>query len=180
MNAEAAPGEPCRWHKLAAALLIVLICGLELRAVLGPYEDWPFTSAPMFARYHAPGDPLFELAVWLEPETGPLVELEPDAHLGLGELGFRRQFFAKYYGSTDPRHPSGHHPHDDEASFRARLSRWMQLVSRAYTRRTGMKLKSVQLEVRRLSKAGVERRPVAHFEATSGAVRLLPWRGAAP
>lgn len=177
MTVSASEGEPQGWHRLAAALLILLICGLELRAILGPHEDWPFTSAPMFSRYHTRSDPLFELAVWIEPEGGALVELEPGPHLGLGELGFRRQFFARYYGSTDPAHPSGHHPGDDEERFRTRLGKWMRLVSRAYTRRTGVPLKSVRLEVRRLSKDGVERRPLAYFRVASEVVTLLPWRG---
>ena len=177
MNAGAIEGEPRRWHKLGAASLILVICGLELRAILGPHEDWPFTSAPMFARYHARRDPLFELSIWIEPLGGQLVELEPGPHLGLGELGFRRQFFARYYGSTDPAHPSGHHSQDDEARFRTRLGQWMKLVSSAYVRRTGIPLRSIRLEVRRHSKAGVERRPLAHFDVSSRLLTLLPWRG---
>src|SRR5688572_29539849 len=101
---------PSLRHRLGAALLIASITGLELWAVLGPHEDWPFTSAPMFARYQTPGDPVFELSFYVEDPAGVRVELDPLRHLGTGELGFRRHFFARYYGSTDPRHPSGHLP----------------------------------------------------------------------
>src|SRR5262245_18124717 len=93
---------PSPLQRLGAAFLVLAILGLELRAVLGPYEDWPFTSAPMFALYQTPGAPVFELSFYVEDADGVAVELDPLRHLDTGELGFRRHFFARYYGSTDP------------------------------------------------------------------------------
>lgn len=175
----ASVGWPSRVHQVGAALLIAVVCGLELRAVLGPHEDWPFTSAPMFARYQAPDDPVFELSFYVEDPKGTIVELRPQEHLGVGELGFRRHFFARYYGSTDELHPSGHFPHDARAAFRDRIAAWMKLVARAYARKGGHAPGRIWLEVSKLSAGRLERRPLFEFVPQTGQLRELarPWRG---
>lgn len=169
---------PGRLHRSAAALLITTIAGLELWAVLGPHEDWPFTSAPMFARYQTPGAPVFELSFYAEDPAGVRVELDPLRHLGTGELGFRRHFFARYYGSTDPRHPSGHLRSDSEAAFRQRIAGWMRLVALAYAKQQGHPPRRLWLEASKLSAGRVERRPLFEFDPRSGELRTLsrgPW-----
>ena len=168
-------GWPSRVHRVAAALLIMSVCGLELRAVLGPHEDWPFTSAPMFARYQTPDDPVFELSFYVEDPIGTTLELDPQAHLGTGELGFRRHFFARYYGSTDERHPSGHFPRDGRAAFRERLAAWMKLVVAAYVKKRGHAPDRIWLEASKLSAGRVdERRPLFEFIPKTGRFRELP------
>jgi hypothetical protein len=162
-------------HRLGAALLVASIVGLELWAVLGPREDWPFTSAPMFARYQTPADPVFELSFYVEDPAGSRVELDPLRHLGTGELGFRRHFFARYYGSTDPRHPSAHLPSDSEAAFRLRIAHWMQLVARAYGKQQGHPPRRLWLEASRLDADRIERRPLFEFDPRTGQLRPL-WR----
>ncbi len=175
----AAPLESARanWpgglHRLGAALLIASIVGLELWAVLGPHEEWPFTSAPMFARYQAPSDPVFELSFYLEDPVGVRVELDPLRHLGTGEIGFRRHFFARYYGSTDPRHPSGHLRTDSDADFRGRIARWMHLVAAVYSKRHGHPPRRLWLEASSISADRVERRPLFEFDPGSGELRSL-------
>lgn len=178
-RAEASHGEPSvgwpsRIHQVGAALLIASVCGLELRAVLGPHEDWPFTSAPMFARYQAPDAPVFELSFYVEDPKGTRVELQPQEHLGMGELGFRRQFFARYYGSTDELHPSGHFPRDGRAAFRERIALWMKLVIAAYTRKRGHAPERIWLEASKQSLGHVERRPLFEFVPKTGQLRELP------
>jgi len=163
---------PSRLHRFGAALLVAAILGLELRAVIGPYEDWPFTSAPMFARYQTPGDPLFELSFYVEDVEGVTMELDPLRHLDTGELGFRRHFFARYYGSTDPEHPSWHLPHDNRAKFEQRIAEWMKLVVAVYTRRAGHPPRRVWLEASKLEHGHVERRPL--FEYVPSTARLRP------
>ena len=167
-------GWPSRIHQMGAALLIASVCGLELRAVLGPYEDWPFTSAPMFARYQAPGDPVFELSFYFEDPKGTILELDPEQHLGLGELGFRRHFFTRYYGSTDALHPSGHFPRDGRAAFRERMAAWMKLVVATYARKHGHAPVRIWLEASKLSAGRVERRPLFEFIPKTGQLRDLP------
>lgn len=175
------PGWPGRLHRVGAGLLMASVLGLELWAVLGPYEDWPFTSAPMFARYQTPEDPVFELSFFAEDPSGVSFELEPLQHLGLGELGFRRHFFSRYYGSTDPQHPSWHLPGDAEATFRQRIAAWMKLVVVAYTKQRGHPPRRIWLEASKISSMGdpsrshrVERRPLFDFVPSTGQLRRLP------
>ena len=166
-------GWPGRLHRWGATLLIASTVGLELWAVLGPHEDWPFTSAPMFARYQAPGDPVFELSFFVEDPAG-VVELDPLRHLGMGELGFRREFFARYYGSTDPEHPSWYLPDDDETKFRKRVAEWMKLVVSAYARKQGHAPQRIWLEASKIDADGVECRMLFEFVASTGQLKTVP------
>ncbi len=165
--------EPSFVHKCAAGLLVLTLCALELRAIVGPHEDWPFTSAPMFARYVAAGDPLYELHLVVELPSGSETELDPKRDLGMGELGFRRQFFTQVYGSTDPRHPSQHRLDDSRERFRARLLDSMKKLSGVYTRRSGRALAGLRLEVWRLEGPRLERRPVARYGVANQQLTLL-------
>lgn len=153
-----------RWHCLGASVLVVGLVGLELRAILGPYEDWPFTSAPMFARYHAAEDPLFELRLIARHLDGSEHEIVPQRDLGVGELAFRRQFFSKHYGSVDPKHPGGHMGMDDRKTFEKRLETWMRRVARVYERTTGHALAGMRLEAWRIAPEGSQSRRVANLE----------------
>ena len=157
-----------RWHRLGAAALVFGLVALQLRAMLGPYEDWPFTSAPMFARYHAAEDPLFELRLIARHMDGSEHEIVPQRDLGLGELAFRRQFFSKHYGSADPKHPGGHMLGDDRDAFKRRLEVWLGRVARVYERVTGTALSGVRLEARRVTPRGSESRRVADLDLGRG------------
>lgn len=171
---ESAPGWPGRWHRLLASLLVVTVVGLQLRAVLGLHEDWPFTSAPMFARYQAPGDPLYELRVYAVGPGGAPVELDPERDLGLGELGFRRQLFSHYYGSTDPLHPAGHHPADSFELHRQRVLDWMRKVARGYQRQRGQQAERLRLEAVQISGSVVERRPLFDYAPAADHLVVAP------
>lgn len=126
-----------RTRRAVGVGLSVLLVGLELWAVLGPWESWPFTSAPMFARYQARGAPVYYLEWWVL-DGGERRLLSPQRGLGLGELPFRRGYFAAYYGSADPRHPGGHFPGDSEASFVARQSEYCRRLAAAWAHAKGM------------------------------------------
>jgi hypothetical protein len=152
------------WHRLGAGALVIGLVALKVRAMLGPHEDWPFTSAPMFARYHSPDQPLFELRLIAQHADGSEHEIVPQRDLGLGELAFRRQFFAKHYGSADPRHPGGHLENDTREAFERRLGAWMRRVAGVYQRRTGRVLAGVSVEVRRVTATGSESKRVAKLD----------------
>ena len=166
------------WHQLGAGLLVACLLALQLRAMLGPHEDWPFTSAPMFARYHTMGEPLFELRVFARLAGGDELEVVPARDLGIGELAFRRQLFSRHYGSVDPKNPGGHRAGDNPELFRERLKNWMGRVSRAYSRSTGRELASLRLEVRRLARGRTEARSLAELQLSSGELSLSPLPGA--
>jgi hypothetical protein len=99
-----------------------------------PLEAWPFTSAPMFARYQARRAPLYYIRWWVE-QAGTRRPLVPKVDLGIGELPFRRGYFSAYYGSTDAAHPGGHFPDDGEAAFLARQSEYCARLRGAWSRR---------------------------------------------
>jgi hypothetical protein len=142
--------DPSRAHKLFAIGLAALLLGLELVAIAGPHEDWPFTAAPMFARYHAREQPLFEIDVFVRDSSGARRPLRA-RELGLGELSFKRQLFARWYGSTDPRHPAGHHANDTPQRFAARMAEFLDRLAKIETRRTRRAPAVLELEVRRVA-----------------------------
>ena len=125
-----------RATRLVGLGLSLLLGGLELAAVLSPREDWPFSSAPMFARYQRPRAPLYYIE-WYVKRGREREPLSPQRDLGIGELPFRRGYFAAYYGSTDPRHPGGHFRDDNEAAFLARQGDYCRRLRAAWERRTG-------------------------------------------
>jgi len=116
--------------------LTLLLGGLELGAVLGPWEDWPFSSAPMFARRQDLRAPVYYIE-WYLRRGEERLPLSPQKHLGIGELPFRRGYFAAYYGSADPRHTAGHMAPADEAAFLRRQSEYCGRLQAAWQRRTG-------------------------------------------
>jgi hypothetical protein len=175
---------PSRRTKLAATALAGAVLGLELWAIEGPREDWPFTSAPMFAYYHDADWPLFELNLYAELSTGSERPIEPRAELGIGEIAFKRLLFADYYGSIDPHHPAGHHENDSPELFQQRLSEFCRKVARAFAERTGAPARKIRLEVARVEqqrnargelevKGAAERRTVMVFDVASDRA-LLP------
>jgi hypothetical protein len=107
--------------------------GLELAAVLSPREDWPFTSAPMFARRHERSAPLYYIEWWVEQGRRRRL-LSPQEDLGIGELPFRRGYFAAYYGSADPEHPGGRGAGDGEPAFVQRQTEYCGLLRAAWAR----------------------------------------------
>jgi hypothetical protein len=140
------------------------LLALELVAIAGPHEDWPFTAAPMFARYHAREQPLFEIDVFVRESSGTRRPLRA-RELGLGELSFKRQLFARWYGSTDQRHPAGHHPNDTPERFAARMVELLERLAKVETRRTGRAPAVLELEVRRL--VPPESRVVARYDVSA-------------
>lgn len=147
---------------------------MQLRAMLGLREDWPFTSAPMFARYQAAGDPLVEFRVFLVPARGDEVELDTNRDLGLGDLGFRRQFFTRYYGSADAPLPSKQEVQAAEQQFRQRLREWLARVAVVAARRRGQELSAVRLEAWVRQASQVDRVVVASFAPHSGKLNWQP------
>ncbi len=128
---------------LAVSLVLSL---LQIRAIAGPYEDWPFSSAPMFARYQSRKAPLYYIEWWVQ-DGGPKRLIMPERDLGVGELPFRRGYFAAYYGSVDERHPSGPHRADDPSRFAERQADFCQRLRAAFRRRGGSEQAAFSLEV---------------------------------
>lgn len=143
-------------HKIYAGLVISLFLIPEIAAIALPLENWPFTSAPMFAHYVGPQTPRYYFRFIGEyPERRKNERQIRAMKLGLKEWELMRHFFGKVYGSIDPRAPWGHFPNDTRETFEMRLSRFfhgltVQLERKKKARKYAKGLRSLRLEVVRL------------------------------
>ena len=140
------------WHKIAVSILILTLLAFQLIAILGPFDDWPFASNSMFAFFRTPADPTYDLAIMVDDGTGSLRRLDPVKDLGLfNQDAFRRLFFGKWYGSSDPSFPQGKYPNDTPAAFAARMTDFCQKVA-AVMGRNGKTLVAIHLEIRQMKR----------------------------
>jgi hypothetical protein len=155
--------EPSRAHKLGALALTVVLVGLQLRAMLGPWEDWPFTSAPMFAFYHSQQRPLYEIAIFEQAPDGTERRLRA-GDVGLPEMTFGRAFFGDVYGSIDPKHPAGHHSGDTPERFAERMSEFSARVV-AIRQRRGGRPHALRYELVRIERGSpTARSPIGRYQ----------------
>jgi hypothetical protein len=136
----------------------------------------------MFAHHHAPEAPLYEFDFELEEAGGLRRDIDPRADLGIGEIAFKRLFFADYYGSVDARHPSGHHPDDSPDRFLARLGDFCSRIARIIEKRTQRPPRSIGIHLITRSVARTEngelrpsgviaRQNIVEFDVKSGKLR---------
>ena len=143
-----------KWQKFSVSLFILALIGLQTVAILGPHDDWPFASNSMFAYYRTSDDPVYDLVILIENAAGEIRRLDTAADLGVPNTdAFRRLLFSRWYGSTDPRFPQGHHPDDTPDLFTARLTDFCQRVVIVMERR-GETPAAIRLEIRRLEREG--------------------------
>jgi hypothetical protein len=89
-----------RGHEILAGAFIVAILAPNLWALIHPYEDWPYSSLPMYAHYVGEDTPRFKFVFVAELEDGREKEVSPYS-IGLDYAAMR--FFFKYvYGSVEP------------------------------------------------------------------------------
>jgi hypothetical protein len=164
--------------KLMVNALIVTTIVLEVRSIVGPYEDWPFTSNTMFAYYRSPETPLYDLRFTVYDESGFARQLEPRADLGTPDHeAFRRLVFSRWYGSTDPHFPQGHVA-SDSAAFVARMADLCRQITTVMHRR-GQPVAALGIEVDRVERTGDslavrERTPVGRCEGDSVSFVMAP------
>jgi hypothetical protein len=114
-------------------LLVLVLVGLQVWAMAGYRDDWPFAANAMFAFPRHDAEPVYELDVLVEVE-GSWRRLDPEADLGLAHPEyFRRMFFSRYYGSTNGQFPQRMFSSDDRARFEARLTAFCRAVARSLT-----------------------------------------------
>lgn len=133
-------------HKVSASLLIIALVGLQARAIIGPYEDWPFGSCAMFSYYAAPESELFTLQFVVELEAGSERRLNALQDIGLPDLSFQRLTFCGHYGSTDPRLPQGHFPDDTRDAFRRRMEEYCRKLAMIMARKSDQP-RAIRIEV---------------------------------
>jgi hypothetical protein len=139
---------------LLAMLFIIVFLAPNLVALVIPYEEFPYTSAPMFAHYVGEETPRYRfhfIAVFVNGQAAQEIYA---TDLGLNGVGFSRYFLGSMYGSIDPRSPFGHHGEDTEAAFENRLSGFFRRMMTVLARRGYPALPQVsgiRLEVARLN-----------------------------
>lgn len=131
----------------------------HLWALVAPYEEFPYSSAPMFAHYVSDATPRYRLRFMGEFSSGagapPTSREIPPAALGVQGVPFARYFFGHVYGSIDRVSPFGLHGADAPAAFEARLSdfvgRMVAVLRRGGGGAVWRDLSGVRLEAVRLT-----------------------------
>ena len=140
------------WHKVAVSIFILMLLTLQIIAILGPFDDWPFASNSMFGFYRTSDEPAYELVIQVDDGTGTLRSIDSKKDLGLSNPdAFRRLFFGKWYGSIDPAFPQGKYPGDTPAAFASRMTDFCQKVADVM-RRSGMSPVAIRLEIRQMKR----------------------------
>lgn len=163
-------------HKVYAWIVTALFLLPELFAIALPIENWPVTSAPMFAHYVGLETPRYQFRFVGEyGNRKKKARKIRGSKIGLTERKLMRHFFGKVYGSIDPRAPWGHFLNDTPEKFEARLSRFfrglvIQINKKKKWRKYSKGLQSIRLEVVKLGPDNQieEKRVVGTFSLKTG------------
>ncbi|MCB0352199.1 MAG: hypothetical protein KDD64_01705 [Bdellovibrionales bacterium] len=122
--------------RLSNAFLVAVLIP-NLWAVISPYENWPFTCAPMFAHYVDESTPRYRFAFQVQFEDGSRDEV---GYYSAGlNWSLMRYFFKWVYGAT----PSGGvfalYPSDTQENFENRLSTFFSAFVSALSERIAPK-----------------------------------------
>ena len=156
-------------------MLVLALIGLQVWAMVGYHDDWPFAANAMFAFPRDASEPTYELRTDVEVD-GRWRTLDPVADLGINNPeNFRRMFFSVYYGSTDGDFPQRAFSSDDRTRFEARLSAFCRAVARSLADRDDA-VTAVRLELRELRREDgswvtVRREPVGACDPIDSAFR---------
>lgn len=153
------------WSRVLLSFFAAGMIGAMGAGVALPLEDWPLTSAPMFAHPHVRGDPKFRFVFDVRTRKGAVRELR-SLDVGLSDTRLMRLFFGHTYGSTDPDYPHGRLGPDTPERFRERQRRFFRaLVGEVERRRRARGVARVELVVERVVRRKVEeRRLVGAYE----------------
>ena len=155
-----------------AAIVIAAFLVPNVAAVITPYEEFPYTSAPMFAHYvDKEATARFALRFIAEMNDGrPDAQITP-RQLGVAGVPFSRYFFSHVYGSTDPRSPFGYRA-DTPAAFEQRNEVFFERAVSVLRRRNADRwthLSRIRLEAFRIGADGnaAEVHVVGHYDVAS-------------
>ena len=94
------------WRKLAVSGFVLALVGLQALAVAGRFDDWPFAANAMFSYRRSASEPVYDLEVRRYDSSGAVHVVDPVHDLKApSKLEFRRMFFSRWYGSSDPDFP---------------------------------------------------------------------------
>ena len=156
-----------------AGFVIVAFLVPNVAAIIRPYEEFPYTSAPMFAHY-VDRETTARYGLRFIAEWGdgrPPAQITP-RQLGVAGVPFSRYFFSHVYGSTDPGTAFGYR-NDTPAAFARRNQNFFQRAVRVLQGRDAAlwrALSRIRLEAFRLGPDGrdVDVHVVGHYDVASG------------
>ncbi|NUN48459.1 MAG: DUF393 domain-containing protein [Candidatus Brocadiae bacterium] len=146
-------GEPTILHRWAASVLILAVLGLAGGGAALNREDWPLTSAPMFANEVEADGARYAFRFLGEPRKGKAVEIPADA-CGIPELRLKRIFFGRFYGSVDPGYEYGAFPGDTPEAFDARMGDFFGRFADAARERGNLDAAFVRIRLQVVRQAG--------------------------
>jgi len=168
------PSTPTRVprRELCATVFIGAFLLPTLAGFIVPYEEFPYTSVPMFAHYVGDDTARYRFRFIVQVGDDQQERELRATELGLGGLEFSRYFFS-VYGSIEPFSPFSHHRDDDRATFEERLSEFFGRVATELKRRdqnAWHRLSHIRLEIARLNSKSYdsETHVVGHYEVASG------------
>ena len=159
-------------RELFASGFIVAFLLPTLGGLIVPYEEFPYTSVPMFAHYVGDDTARYRFRFIVRNGADQQERELRATELGLGGLEFSRYFFS-VYGSIEPFSPFTRHTGDDRESFEARLGEFFHRVSTELKRRdrnVWQELSHIRLEIARLDRKNYDAaiHVVGHYEVASG------------
>jgi hypothetical protein len=158
-------------YKLLVVAFSLALLAPNLWAIVEPYEDWPYTSLPMYAHYVDRDTPRYKFVFVGERSDGG--EQELSAYSVGVDYAAMRFFFTHVYGSMESgASPFNRFPGDTRSAFEERLSRFFAAYVRRYQSRfPNQSLRGIRLQVARLQWEGNgigELRQLGRHDVASG------------
>jgi len=160
-------------YKLTITLFALAILTPNIAAVVGGFEDWPFTPAPMFAHYLGPGSERYSFTFKGEFSDGSTKQV---GYYSVGANWSLLRFFFKYvYGAAGRKSVFTQFPADSKEQFEERLSIFFSAFAKEYERRNpASALKRLNLVVNKLlpeATAEGEAHRVGYYSVSEGRFR---------
>jgi hypothetical protein len=150
-------------ERVRASLVILSILVPATLAMAFGEENFPLTSAAMFARDAGPERPKYTMHWYVEDGAG--VQLVVPTKLGLSE----RHFFLHFYGTSEADSPYPDTPSDASyAAFAARAERWFAVFTARYQQHYGRTAERVRLLMRQRGANPAKEFVVGVYDARSG------------
>jgi hypothetical protein len=142
------------WPVALSTVFIVAFLLPNAVALFIPYEEFPYTSAPMFAHYVTDNTPRYRFRFFAEYPNGHASQEIRAADLKLNGTMFSRYFFGSVYGSIEPLSPYGHYGNDTRETFEKRLTEFFHSATIVLNQRpeAPSAIGRIRLEVAQLDK----------------------------
>jgi hypothetical protein len=142
-----------RWGRRFGVVASLVFLLPHVLTIVSPHEEFPFTSAPMFAHYLGEATPRYRFLFTAEFDDSRSPQEVRGAQLGVAGVEFTRYFFGKVYRSIDPDSPFTGPGSDTPAAFEGRMTTFLGRMAAVLQRRDPVRWRGLQrlrLEVVRM------------------------------